>query len=64
MQGTALAGTAAPTTTITTLGGGALKLGCLYYGAGAGPAGTRAMSITVDSAQAVAEADEVNNTQA
>ncbi|WP_421932345.1 CARDB domain-containing protein [Phenylobacterium sp.] len=62
VQGTALAGAAAPTTTITTLAGGALKVGCLYYGAGAGPVGTRSLSISVDSAQAVAEADEVNNT--
>lgn len=62
VQGPALAGTAAPTTTIPTLAGGAFKSGCLYYGAGAGSVGTRAMTITVDSAQAVAEADELNNT--
>ncbi|MDO9248875.1 MAG: hypothetical protein Q7U11_20655, partial [Phenylobacterium sp.] len=62
VQGPALAGTAAPTTTIPTLAGGAFKSGCLYYGAGAGPVGTRTMSITVDSAQVVAEADELNNT--
>lgn len=62
VRGTALAGAAAPTTTITTLGGGALKLGCLYYGAGAGPVGTRTLSISADSGQVVTEADEVNNT--